>query len=259
MRKSKRVKFPNGRGQTLSGILETPVGEVLGYGMFMHCFTCGKDLKAIVKMCRELAQMGWAVLRFDFTGLGDSQGEFSETNFDTNCDDILSAADFLATEYQAPTYLVGHSLGGTAMLAIAEKLKSVKALTTLASPGSTKHLALVLTGMNSKIVSDGEGKVVIGGREFLLKRQLIDNLESHDVESKVKANKKPIMLVHPANDDTLPLEESHKIFDETSATKAMIVVDGADHLLVDQLEDPAYVAGLINVWNQRHCATGNAG
>ena len=253
MRKSLRVKFDNGRGHALAGILEMPKDEVRGFGLFLHCFTCGKDLKAIVKVCREMAQNGWAVLRFDKTGLGDSQGDFSETNFDSNKDDIESAVNFLKTEYQAPSFMVGHSLGGTAMLATADRFDSVKALVTLASPGNTKHLALVLTQMNAGIVSEGQGKVNIGGREYLLKRHLIENLESQDVESKVKANKKPILLIHPGNDDTLPIVETQKIFDETEAIKGMVVVDGADHLLVDQPDDPAYVASLIQLWLGRHC------
>ena len=253
MRKSVRVKFANQHGHVLAGILELPTDEIRGFGLFLHCFTCGKDLKAIVKVCREMAASGWAVLRFDKTGLGDSQGDFSETNFDSNKEDIEAAVNFLSQEYQAPSFMVGHSLGGTAMLATAERFDSVKALVTLASPGNTKHLAMVLTRMNEEIVSNGQGKVNIGGREYLLKRQLIENLESQDVESKVIANKKPIMLIHPGNDDTLPMVETQKIFDETNAVKAMVVVDGADHLLVDQPDDPAYVASLIELWLGRHC------
>lgn len=251
-RKSNRVRFDNGRGQTIVGVIETPIDEIRHFALFAHCFTCGKDLKAIVRISRKLAEQGIAVLRFDMTGLGDSQGDFSETNLTTNCQDILAAAGFLSREYQPPELLIGHSLGGTAMTLTSDQIDSARALVTIASPSSTERLADFLERSNLDITTKGEGTVNIGGRNFLLKKQLMNDLRSHSIETTLANLKTPILMYHSPQDDTLPYAWGLKMFEAAQGIKNFITLDGSDHLLVDQEGDVEFVARSMLAWAERY-------
>ncbi len=251
MRNSEKVFFENKLGIRLCGILDRPPVEAKAFAIFSHCFTCTKDLKAIVKISRKLAELGTTVFRFDFTGLGDSGGQFSDTNFDSNCSDLLSAVAYLEQRFRGPDLLVGHSLGGGAMIATAAKIGSIKALATIASPSSTEHLANYLSQTNPDIVEQGEGAVEIGGRSYLLKRQLIDNLRSQDLPTALQNLNLPHLIFHPREDETLPYWHAEKMFELTSGPKSMITLDRSDHLLVERREDGDFVATMIDTWLSR--------
>ena len=250
--KSKRVKFDNGRGESLSGIMEWPAGEPRAFAMFSHCFTCGKDLKATVRISRRLAEHGLAVLRYDFTGLGDSEGDFSLTNFTTNCLDIEAAARFLEVEHSAPALLIGHSLGGTASTITANQIASVRAVVTIASPSPTMRLADFLSESNPQIEADGVGVVNIGGFNYSLRRQLMEDLRSFDIETEIGQLRLPILMFHSPVDRTLPYSWGIRMFELATSPKSFVTLDGSDHLLVDRADDANYVADMIRGWSSRY-------
>lgn len=248
---SHRVYFDNSSGLRLAGIVDLPATEPHAFALFAHCFTCSKDLKAIVRISRGLAKHGFGVLRFDFTGLGDSRGEFSQSRFETNLSDIQSAAHWLAGEHQAPELLVGHSLGGAAMMASVGSLPSAKVLATVAAPSCTKHLARFLGAANPKIESAGLGEVTIGGRTHAIRRELLDSLRGFDLRSAIEKISIPHMVMHSPMDETLAFRHAEEIFAWTGGPKSFITLDGADHLLVNQPEDVGYVADMIATWSNR--------
>ena len=251
MRKSERVYFENDAGIRLCGIIDRPEDSPFAVAIFSHCFTCTKDLKAIVRISRRLAEHGMAVLRFDFTGLGDSQGVFSDSDFDSNCSDVRAAVEFLSRELKLPELLIGHSLGGAAMLAVAGELSSVSALTTIASPTTTIHLADYLQKVNPNIVSEGEGEVEIGGRTYLLKKQLLRSLRSQDLPHHLANLNKPHLIFHPLEDQTLPYWHAQKMLELTSGPGSLVTLDEADHLLVEPEGEAEFVADLIHLWFRR--------
>ncbi len=251
---STRVQFANRRGQTLSGIIDQSAEPANHYALFAHCFTCTKDLKAIVRISRNLAKLGIAVLRFDFTGLGDSKGDFSESNFETNCEDILSAVNFLNTEYQGPSLLIGHSLGGAAMIATAGQIESAKAICTIASPSETYHLADFLLSQNPKIGTEGQGEVTIGGRTYLMKQQLLESLRRQPMEQHLANLRLPFLVFHSPTDKTLNYDHAINMHQKSQGPTSIITLDGSDHLLVDRPDDVQYVANLIANWAQRFLA-----
>ncbi len=252
-RLSKRVSFDNGRGERLAGIMDWPVTESpRAFATFSHCFTCGKDLKANVHIARRLAEHGFCVLRYDFTGIGESQGDFSQTNFTTNCDDLRAAVAFLTREFSPPQLLVGHSMGGTATAVTANEFDSVRAVATLASPGSTHRLAGVLVQSNPEIAATGEGIVKIGGTDYTIRRQLLEDLRARDIEAELAALRLPILMLHSPDDETLPYGWGLKMFDAVQSPKSFVSLDGANHLLTRRAGEPKYVADLIHHWSSRY-------
>jgi pimeloyl-ACP methyl ester carboxylesterase len=251
---SKRVTFQNQSGTTLAGIIDWPDDAPQAFGVFSHCFTCSKDLKAIVRISRGLAAQGIAMLRFDFQGLGESEGSFSDSNFSTTIEDVQSAVDFLSESHAAPVLLIGHSLGGAAMMVKASSVPSARGLVTIAAPSSTQHLADFLAGQNADIMSKGEGVVEIGGRSHRLQRQLIDDLRGFDLEPSIRKINVPHMIIHPPEDKTLPYWHAEKLCEFTGGAKTLITLDGSDHLLVKQPGDVGYVATLIGAWIKRQLA-----
>jgi putative redox protein len=251
-RTSKRVAFDNGRGHRLTGILEWPGQPPRSFAIFSHCFTCTKDLKATVRISRRLAEHGLAVLRYDFTGLADSEGDFSQTNFTTNCQDVLAAARFLKAEYKAPGLLIGHSLGGTATAVVANEIDSARGVVTIASPSSTHRLAGYLDRTNPEIESRGSGQVTIGGVAYTLRKQLLDDLRSYDIERIVGNLQRPMLIFHSPLDETLPYSWGLKMFDSVTSPKSFVTLDGSDHLLVKRPDDVTYVADMIHQWAGRY-------
>jgi putative redox protein len=258
--RSTRVAFDNGRGQRLTGIIDWPaaVGDAqpaTRFALVSHCFTCTKDLKALVRISRRLAEHGWSVLRYDFTGLGDSSGDFSQTNFSTTCDDLVAAAEFLGQHHEPPQLLVGHSLGGTASVVAASRIASAKSIATIASPSSTQRLAGFLASQNPAIEAEGQGEVVIGQRTYLLRRQLFDDLRQYDIETIVGRQELPILMFHSPADETLPYEWGLRMFAAARGPKSFVTLDGADHLLVNQPHDAEFVADMIATWAARYVGT----
>jgi putative redox protein len=252
VRNSQRVFFENSDGIRLCGILEQNRLDNRAYSIFSHCFTCTKDLKAIVRISRRLAENRIAVLRFDFAGLGESQGHFSDTNFDSNLRDIRAAVEFLIRNFQAPKLLIGHSLGGAAMMTLAEEIESAVALITIAAPSTTEHLIQHLVDAAPSVLTDGEGDVAIGNRTWRIKRQLLENLKQYDFPDVLRCLQKPHMIFHPAADQTLPYWHAEKMFELTGGPKSLVTLDGSDHLLVDRDDDADFVADMISLWSSRY-------
>lgn len=246
-----RVNFKNRSGIRLAGIVDLPETQPKAFALFSHCFTCTKDLKAIVRISRGLAKHNIGVLRFDFTGLGDSQGDFSESNFESNLADIQAATQWLAEEQQLPQLLVGHSLGGAAMMASVNSIPSAQSIVTIAAPSCTKHLAEFLERKNPLIESEGVGNVTIGGRTHTIKKQMLDCLREFDLPQAVQKIAIPHLIFHSPADETLDYRHAQEIFAHTGGAKSLITLVGSDHLLVNQPDVVGYVSDLIATWSRR--------
>ena len=254
---SSRINFMNAAGKRLAGIMELPSPTTTGneqpetIALFAHCFTCTKDLKAIVRISRALAKRNIGVLRFDFTGLGDSEGNFADTNIESNLEDIQSASHWLEENHQAPSLLIGHSLGGAAMMASVESIPSSRALATLASPSCTQHLAEFLGNQNPEINSTGSGTVTIGGRTHTIKKQMLDSLRNFDLKERIQRINVPHMILHSPADETLDFRHAVDIFEITAGAKSLVTLVDSDHLFANRFNDTTYVADLIATWGSR--------
>jgi len=245
----KRIEFPS-QGQALAGLLETPDQAVRAYVLFAHCFTCGKDIAAASRISRYLVQQGFAVFRFDFTGLGNSDGDFANTNFSSNTDDLLAAADFLEQHYQAPQLLVGHSLGGAAVLAMAAKLPEVKAVVTIGAPYNAGHVIHNFDAHIDTIETRGQAKVSLGAREFTIKKQFLDDLRSL-TNDHIQSLNKALLLLHSPLDLTVDITDAEKNYKAAKHPKSFVSLDAADHLL-SKSADSEYVAQTISGWASRY-------
>ena len=248
---SQRVTFENESGTQLAGIIDAGDEQPRAYAVFAHCFTCTKDLKAIVKISRQLAKHSIAVLRFDFSGLGNSGGRFEDSNFETNLADLRAAVNWLSDNYEAPQLLIGHSLGGAAAMASVSGFESVKALATLAAPSCTAHLADFLASQNPAIETTGSGVVTIGGRDHNITTQLLASLRGFDLETPIRAIEVPHLILHSPADATVKYACALDLFEWTSGAKTLLGLPGSDHLLLNQREDANWVADCIAVWAGR--------
>jgi putative redox protein len=250
---SLKLEFPNDRGEMLAGLLETPPGDlpIARIAIFAHCFSCGKDVAAATRISRSLAARGIAVLRFDFTGLGNSEGDFANTRFSSNVQDLLAAARRLERDYEAPRLLIGHSLGGAAVLVAASQLPSVKAIATIGSPASADHLRHLLDESIAEIERMGEASLCLGGREFRVRRQLLDDLEQHGSAEHIARLKCALLVYHSPLDTVVPIGEAEKIFKAARHPKSFLSLDQADHLL-GRPEDSEYVASTLAAWSSRY-------
>ncbi|MBA6381960.1 bifunctional alpha/beta hydrolase/OsmC family protein [Colwellia sp. BRX10-6] len=245
----KKVEFPS-QGQYLAGLLETPDQKTRAYVLFAHCFTCGKDIAAASRISRFLVQHGFAVFRFDFTGLGNSDGDFANTNFSSNTEDLLSAAHFLEQNYQAPQLLIGHSLGGAAVLAMASQLPKVKAVVTIGAPYEASHVIHNFDAHLDKIEQSGSAKVSLGSREFTIKKQFLDDLRNQTTEHIQHLNK-ALLVLHSPIDLTVDIADAEKIYKAAKHPKSFVSLDTADHLLSKSI-DSEYVAQTISGWASRY-------
>jgi uncharacterized OsmC-like protein/esterase/lipase len=245
----KKVEFPS-QGQHLAGLLETPDQTIRAYVLFAHCFTCGKDVAAASRISRFLVQHGFAVFRFDFTGLGNSDGDFANTNFSSNTEDLLSAARFLEQEYEAPQLLIGHSLGGAAVLAMAAQLSKVKAVVTIGAPYEASHVIHNFDAHLDSIEQSGSAKVSLGSREFTIKKQFLDDLRSQTTEH-IKHLDKALLVLHSPIDLTVDISDAEKIYKAAKHPKSFVSLDTADHLL-SKSADSEYVAQTISGWASRY-------
>lgn len=241
-----RVEFRNKNNITLSGILDLPASPV-NFAVYAHCFTCSKDIPAAFHICKTLARNHIATLRFDFTGLGDSNGEFSDTSFSSNINDIIAASDFLLANYQPPGLLVGHSLGGTAAIGAAARLASIKAVTTIASPHKPSHVLKHFEDVKKILQNRKETTIDIMGREFAIKKQLLDDIESFDNKEIVEALAKPILIMHSPEDKTVSVQEASNLFIAARHPKSFISLDLIDHLISEK-SDAQYIGNLIASW-----------
>jgi len=247
----KSLQFPNQYGQLLAASLDKPDGDVHAYALLAHCFTCNKSLRAAGHITKGLLAQGIAVFRFDFTGLGESEGDFSNTNFTSNVQDLLSAAHFMAHEGYAPNIIVGHSLGGTAVLKAAALMESVQAVVTIGSPASPSHVAEQFSDSKKNIAEYGEATVVLAGRDFTIKQQFIDDLEQVSVIEDIVNLKKALLVMHAPLDSTVGINNAAIIFQAAHHPKSYISLDQSDHLL-SHPSDAQYVGKLIAAWVERY-------
>ena len=251
--KAEKIYFTNQDGLQLSGQLQKPIGQkIKAYALFAHCFTCGKDLKAVRNLSESLNQKSIAVLRFDFSGLGQSEGDFASTNFSTNINDLLSAAQFMAENNMAPEILIGHSLGGSAVLMVADKIPSVKAVATIGAPSEAEHVKHLFQPHLNTILEEGDAEVNIGGRPFVIKKQFLHDLEGHAVQKSIsKWRKIGLLVMHSPQDSIVGIENAREIYEAAHHPKSYISLDGADHLL-SKTADSEYVGLLIASWANRY-------
>ena len=248
-----KVEFQNDQGDTLAGLLETPEKNqtVEYYAIFAHCFTCSKDVAAASRISRSLSAKGIGVFRFDFTGLGNSDGDFANTNFSSNVQDLLSAAKMLAQQYQAPSLLIGHSLGGAAVLSAAHQLSSVKAVVTIGSPATADHVQHLFIDAVPELEAKGEARVRIGAREFNIKKQLLDDLNQNASADHIADLKLPLLIFHSPVDSIVSVNQAAKIYAAAKHPKSFISLDKADHLLSNR-EDSEYVGLTLAAWASRY-------
>ena len=246
----KKVSFTNQAGLTLVGMLEIP--EVIhGFALFAHCFTCGKDIPAASRISRALAEQNYATLRFDFTGLGSSDGDFANTNFSSNVDDLIAAANFLRDNYQAPVLLIGHSLGGAAVLSAGSKVDECKAVVTIGAPSNPAHVAHQFTCSLDTIRDEGVAEVSLAGRPFTIKKQFLDDIEDRRLKKDITDLNKALLVFHSPSDTIVPIEEASAIYAAAKHPKSFVSLDNADHLL-SKKEDADYVANTISAWISRY-------
>ena len=243
-------KFLNTNGDELSGRLELPVGPTKRAALFAHCFTCGKDILAAPRVSRELAQMGLAVLRFDFTGLGTSQGDFANTHFSSNVEDLVQAAAALREAGYTPEMLIGHSLGGAAVLAAASRIPEIRGVVTIGAPAEPQHVEHLFTGKTEEI-EQGEAEVALGGRQFKIKKEFLDDIRGQTLKDKISQLRKPLLIFHSPLDQTVGIENASAIFQAARHPKSFVSLEQADHLL-SKRADSRYVAQVIGSWATRY-------
>ena len=247
-----RITFAGSQGTELAARLDLPAGPPTAFALFAHCFTCGKDIHAASRIANALTDVGFGVLRFDFTGLGMSDGEFANTNFTSNTDDLVAAADWLRTNHRAPQVLIGHSLGGSAILAVAGSLPEVRAVATIGAPASPEHVTGVFPpSALDQIESDGAAEVQLGGRAFTIRQQFVDDLRNHVVTERVATMRKALLVMHSPIDNTVGIDNAAEIFLAARHPKNFVSLDGADHLL-SGLSDAAFAASMIGAFANRY-------
>ena len=246
-----KATFPGSAGHELAARLDLPIGPARAYALFAHCFTCTKDVIAARTIAARLAKMGIAVLRFDFTGLGASEGEFANTDFTSNVEDLIRASDWLRSNYVAPSILIGHSLGGAAVLAAAESIPESRAIVTIGAPADTAHVLHNLGCALDTIRAVGEAEVRIAGRPFKIRRSFVEDVESHRMEGKIARLGKALLVMHAPRDEIVGVDNATRIFVAAKHPKSFVSLDDADHL-VSRPADAEYAAGVISAWVSRY-------
>jgi uncharacterized OsmC-like protein/alpha/beta superfamily hydrolase len=246
-----RFQFTGSEGQQLAASLDTPESEPIAYALFAHCFTCGKDVLAAKRIAVALAAKGIAVLRFDFTGLGSSEGDFANSTFSSNIADLVRAADHLRETRGAPAILIGHSLGGAAVLAAAGQIPDAKAVATIAAPSDPAHVTNFFKDKIDDIRNHGKVEVSLAGRPFSIKREFLDDIAEQGLMTHVAKLHKALLVMHSPTDDTVGIENATKIFVTAKHPKSFVSLSGADHLLTHK-GDAAYVAEMIAAWATRY-------
>ncbi len=248
----KSVNFKGAFGDTLSGKIDWPDTDLRGWVLFAHGFSIGKDLKPIRTISRTLVEVGFGMLRFDFTGLGDSGGNFSDTNFSSNVKDILAAADFLRTHYAAPSIVIGHSFGGTAALQAVHDIAECRAIATIGAPCDTHHIIHQFEGKLEEIEEEGEAKVLLAGRPFVIKEQFLKDVANQNMDKAIKTLDRALMIFHSPQDKVVGIKNASRIYKLARHPKSFVSLDGADHLLLKNPEDAQYVAHVLAAWASRY-------
>lgn len=249
---SQPFDFEGPRGYRLAGRMEQPDGEVRGWAILAHCFTCGKDHLAASRVARTLAAHGIGVLRFDFAGLGSSGGNFADATFAADVDDLVAASRAMQADGNVPSLLVGHSLGGAAVLAAAGEMPDVRAVVTIAAPFDVAHvLHQIDPAALERIEAQGEAEVLLAGRPFVVRRSFVDDLRRHDQGARIAALHRPLLVMHAPGDTTVGIDNANRIFMAAKHPKSFVSLDDADHLLTRRA-DADYVAALIAAWVSRY-------
>jgi uncharacterized OsmC-like protein/pimeloyl-ACP methyl ester carboxylesterase len=257
MMPSERFQFEGEGGVQLAAALELPQGDPVAYALFAHCFTCGKDVLAAKRIAVALSMKGIAVLRFDFTGLGSSEGDFANSTFSSNVADLVRAAAHLRGTRSAPAILIGHSLGGAAILAATAKIPEARAVVTIAAPSDPSHVTGLFRDRLEDIRKDGEAEVSLAGRAFTIKREFLDDVAEHNLMADIAKLHKALLVMHSPTDDTVGIENATRIFVAARHPKSFVSLAGADHLL-SQKRDSTYVADVIAAWATRYIDAGAA-
>jgi alpha/beta superfamily hydrolase len=247
--KSGKIEFESTEGYLLAAKVDIAEGEARAYALFAHCFTCSKNLRAAVHITRALAKRGITTLRFDFTGLGSSEGDFSNTNFSSNVDDLVAAATFMKNDMQSPAILVGHSLGGAAVIHAAHQIKSVKAVATIGSPADPVHVKKNFSMKIDKIKETGEATVELAGRPFKIKKQFLDDLEAASMEDRISTLNRALLIMHSPLDNTVGIDNAAHLYKRAKHPKSFISLHEADHLLNDKTYSQ-YAGSLIAQWSE---------
>lgn len=249
--RTERLEFANAKGEKLAALIDLPLGIPNAFALFAHCFTCGKDNLAAKRISERLAICGIGVLRFDFTGLGTSEGEFADTHFSSNVDDLVAAADHLRKTYGTPAILIGHSLGGAAMLAAAHRIADARAIVTIAAPCDPAHVTGLFKEHVDKIRELGEVEVSLAGRPFRIKREFLDDIAEQRIRDCLANLRKALLVFHSPTDDIVGIENASHIFTAAKHPKSFVSLAGADHLL-SKRDDAVYVANVITAWAERY-------
>jgi uncharacterized OsmC-like protein/alpha/beta superfamily hydrolase len=246
-----RIEFAGSQNATLAARLDLPAGPPRAFALFAHCFTCSKDLRAATCIATQLTEAGFGVLRFDFTGLGASEGEFANTNFSSNIEDLVAAAAWLRDQHAAPQLLIGHSLGGAAVLAAAPQIPEVSAIATIGAPAAASHVTGLLAGASDEIERSGEATVELAGRAFTVRRQFLDDVCSQKVLEQLGSFRGALLVLHSPIDNTVGIEHAAQIYEAARHPKSFVALDGADHLLTDA-RDAEFAAHVVGAWASRY-------
>jgi putative redox protein len=248
---SEKIEFPGATGDILAARLDRPSGPIRATALFAHCFTCSKNVLAATRIAQGLAEQGIAVLRFDFTGLGQSEGEFANTNFSSNVQDLIAAAAYLRSTLGAPQLLVGHSLGGAAVLSASRHIPEVKAVATINAPADPAHVEHLLAEKLAEIQEDGEAEVCLAGRTFTIKKQFLDDIAGQKLKRDIEEMKNALLVLHAPLDQMVGIDNAAVIFQAAKHPKSFASLDGADHLLSNE-SDAEYAADMLATWSHRH-------
>ena len=246
-----KIEFNGSQDKKLAARLDKPEGEIKACALFAHCFTCSKDIFAASRIAKALTDKGIAVLRFDFTGLGQSEGEFANTNFTSNVQDLVKAADYMRAHIHAPSILIGHSLGGAAVLAAAKHIQEVKAVVTIGAPADAAHVAHNFGDKEAEIMEKGEAEVSLAGRPFRIRKQFLEDIKAQNLNDDIANLKRALLVIHGPLDQTVSIDNAAQIFKTAKHPKSFITLDDADHLL-SKKDDAEYAAYVIAAWARRY-------
>ncbi len=249
---AKKIMFQGANGEELSAKLDSPEGEAKAYALFAHCFTCGKDLSAINRIAKALNEDEIALFRFDFTGIGASHGDFANTNFSSNVQDLIAAEKFMQANLQAPDIMIGHSLGGAATLVAAAHIEHVKAVVTIGAPFDSVNVLKQFGSSLEAIEEQGEVELLLAGRSFKIKKQFIDDAVSQNITDHIRNLKKPLLVMHSPVDDTVPIDHARSIYEAANHPKSFISLDKADHLLMKSDKYGQYTARVLAAWASQY-------
>lgn len=248
---TKRIQFPNRHDLTLSARMDDPGEGAAAHALFAHCFTCGKDIKAAYHIARALNREGIGVFRFDFTGLGDSQGDFADTNFSSNVSDLIDAAGYMEAQGMPPRILIGHSLGGAAAIKAAASIPSVRAVVAIAAPSEPAHLTRHLEDIREPLERRGEAEMTIAGRRLKIRKQFLEDISQSAIDQALQSLDRALLILHSPNDVVVDIENAARLYRTARHPKSFVSLDTADHLLSDP-EDSRYAGGIIAAWVRRY-------